>query len=172
MLLQGGAYTYTSTSLDADIDGNMLSAAAMPGWRFSRDHLTVTVYAGPVVQDYRLMPDDPGSRLRGFYLGGEFAADVWYQPSERTMVTLNGMIASIGPTGSLRTAFGFKLFEPIFIGPETQAIWCANFNEVQFGGQLTGWHLNAFEWTVGGGWSMTSDHRAGPYFHLGVNTRY
>ena len=48
-----------------DVDGNMVSASALPGWRMTRDGLTVGLYAGPIIQDYRLMPYDPGSLLRG-----------------------------------------------------------------------------------------------------------
>jgi hypothetical protein len=172
LLLNGGRYTYTSGYLNADVDGTMLSGALLPGWRITRDGLTVSIFAGPVVQDYRLTPYDPGSRLNGFYLGGQAAAEVWYQPTPRTMAAINGTITSIGPTGSLRVAFGFKVFEPVFIGPETQEIWCGDFQEVQFGGHLTGLHIGAFEWSAGSGVAMTSDHRSGPYLRLSVNARY
>ncbi len=47
-----------------------------PCWRTTRDGFTVDLYAGPVVQDYRLTPYDPGSRLRGFYGGAQVAGDV------------------------------------------------------------------------------------------------
>ena len=150
----------------------MLSAAVMPGWRFVRNGLNVSLYAGPVVQDYRLSPYDPGSRLRGFYVGAQFAADIWYQPTASTMATVNGTIASIGPTGTVRTAFGFRIFDPVFVGPETQEIWCADYQEVRFGAHITGWRFDALEWSAGGGWAMTSDHRAGPYLRLGINARY
>jgi len=133
--------------------------------------LIVSVFAGPVVQNYQLMPNDPGSHLRGFYVGGQFAAELWYQPTANIMTAVSGTIASIGPTGSLRAAFGFQVFEPMFIGPETQAIWCGDFQEIQFGAHLTGIRLGALEWSVGSGWSMTSDHRRGPYLRVGVNAR-
>ena len=64
MLLDGGAYSYVSGTQQT-IDGTKLSAAALPGWRFTRGGLNVTVFAGPVVQDYRLTPNDPGSHLHG-----------------------------------------------------------------------------------------------------------
>jgi hypothetical protein len=172
ILLNGGAYTYTSGALDANVNGTMLSGATLPGWRFTRDNLTVSVFAGPAVGDYRLTPNDPTSHLHGFYFGAQFAGEVWYQPSPHTMAAVNGTISSIGPTGSLRVAYGFKIFEPMFIGPETQEIWCGDFQEVQFGGHITGLHINAFEWSAGSGWSITSDHRRGPYLRVGVNMRY
>ena len=37
----------------------------------TRDGLTVGLYAGLIIQDYRLMPYDPGSLLRGAYAGGQ-----------------------------------------------------------------------------------------------------
>jgi len=172
MLVSGGRYRYTSGSLNAEVDGTMVSGAALPGWRFKRGDLTVTFYGGPVVQDFRLRPNDPGSRLDGFYLGAAFATEVWYQPTAQTMASLSGTITSIGPTGVLRLAVGFKLFEPVFIGPETQQFWCGDFEEVQFGVHFTGLHMSGFEWSAGSGWAITSDHRSGPYLRIGVNTRY
>jgi Cellulose biosynthesis protein BcsS len=172
MLLNGGDYSYTSGALNANVDGTMLSAAILPGWRFSRSALTVSVFAGPVVQDYRLTPNDPGSQFHGLYFGAQLAGEVWYQPGPHTMAALNGTIATIGPTGSLRLAFGFKVFDPVFIGPESQEIWSGDFQEVQFGGHVTGLHIDAFEWSAGTGWSLTSDHRSGPYLRVGVNARY
>jgi len=172
VLLSGGNYSYISAGLQDNVNGTVLSAAALPGWRFTRGGLTVSLFAGAVAQDYRLTPADPGSHLHGFYVGAQFAADIWYQPSARTMVALSGAIASVGPTGYLRTAFGFRLFEPVFVGPESQEIWCGDFQQLQLGAHVTGLRIDALEWSTGGGWSMTSDRRSGPYLRLGVNARY
>jgi len=172
LLLSGGGYTYPSGGLRTDVDGTMLSAAALPGWRMTRDGITIGLYAGPVVQDYRLTPYDPGSRLHGPYGGAQFAADVWYQPSPVTMLALDGSVASIGPTGSLRAAIGWRFSEPFFVGPETQALWCADYQQVRLGVHVTGFRIDALEWSAAGGWAVESDGRAGPYLRLGVNARY
>jgi Cellulose biosynthesis protein BcsS len=172
LLLSAGQYTYTSGALNADVDGTMLSAAALPGWRFTRGNLSVSLFAGPVVQNYQLTPDDPGSRLRGFYAGAEFAADLWYQPTTATMAALNGTIASIGPTGSLRGAIGARVFDAAFVGPEAREIWCGDYQEFQLGIHVTGLRFDALEWSAGGGWSLTSDHRTGPYVRVGLSARY
>jgi len=158
VLVSGGGYTFLSGYQNEGIDGTMLSVGALPGWRFSHGNLAVSVFAGPLVQDYRLVPFDPSARLHGFYVGGQFASDVWYQPTPATLVMVNGQIASIGPTGSLRTAFGVRVFDRMFVGPETQEIWC---------GEIEG-----LEWSAGGGWAIDSDHRTGPYMRLGFNARY
>ncbi len=172
LILSGGGYAYPSAALQADVNGTLLSAAALPGWCLTRDGLTIALYAGPVVQDYRLTPNDPESRLRGFYVGGQFAADVWYEPNPATMVALNGLVASIGPTGSLRAAVGWRLFEPFFVGPETQGIWCDDYQQLRFGAHLTGWRVDALEWSAAGGWALDSFRRGGPYVRFGVNARY
>jgi len=171
-LVNGGGYTYTSGALNADVRGMTLSAATLPGWRFVRDNLTVSVFAGPVVQDYWLKPNDPGARLHGFYAGGEFAADVWYQPTPVAMVALNGTMASIGPTGSLRVALGARFLDRMYVGPENEEIWCGNFAEYQLGVHVTAWHMEKVEWSAGSGWALTSDHRNGPYLRIGANARF
>jgi hypothetical protein len=172
LLLNGGGYAYPSGQLHLDVDGRLLSAAALPGWRMTRDGLTVTIFAGPTVQDYRLTPYDPGARLHGLYGGGQIATDVWYQPNETTMLALSSAIASIGPTGSLRVAIGERLLPPAFVGPEAQTIWCAEYTELRVGAHVTGWRIDALQWDAGAGWGIDTDHRAGPYLRLGVNGRY
>jgi len=172
VLLNGGRSTYTYGDLQRDVDGTMLSGAAMPGWRFTRDSLSVSVFAGPVVQDYRLSPYDPGSKLRGFYVGGQFATEVWYQPTANTMAAANGTIASIGPTGSLRTALGLRVFDAMFVGPEAQMLWCANFQQLEVGAHVTALRFQALEWSAGTGWAIDSDHRSGPYLRLGVSAKF
>jgi hypothetical protein len=172
LLLNGGRYTYKSGDLNADIDGAMLSGSAMPGWRFNRDGFTVGLFAGPVVQDYRLTPYDPGSRLHRLYTGGQFTSEIWYQPAANVMASLNGSIASIGPTGSVRAALGWRVFGAMFVGPESAALWCGDFQQWEFGAHITALRWNALEWTAAGGWAMDSDKRSGPYLRLGLSAKY
>jgi Cellulose biosynthesis protein BcsS len=172
VLLDGGAYSYISGDLNESIDGTKLSAAVLPGWRFIRDGLTVSLFAGPVVQDYRLTPFDPGSRLHGFYVGGQFASDIWYEPNATTMAAVNSSISSIGPTGYVRAAFGFRFLTPFYLGPEIAQIWCGDFEEMEFGAHITGVHVNALEWSMASGFALTSDQRYGPYLRTGFSARF
>jgi hypothetical protein len=172
VMLDGGAYNYVSGNLNETIDGTKLSAAVLPGWRFMRDGLTVSLFGGPVIQDYRLTPYDPGSRLHGLYGGAEFAADIWYQPNATTMAAVNGSVASMGPTGYVRATFGFRFLAPVFIGPEIAQLWCGDFQEMEFGAHITGLRINAIEWSMGAGFALTSDQRYGPYMRMGFSTRF
>jgi Cellulose biosynthesis protein BcsS len=172
LLLAGGGYTYPSSGLHTDVEGTLLSASALPGWRVTSDGITVALYVGPIVQDYRLTPYDPGSLLRGFYTGAQLAADVWYQPTPTTMTALNASVASIGLIGSVRAAVGWQFSEPFFVGPEAQALWCVDYQQWRLGAHVTGFRIDGFEWSAGGGWAIESDGRSGPYLRLGVNVRY
>ncbi len=172
LLVNGGRYCYNSDALRTKIDGTMLSGAALPGFRVVRGTLTVSLFAGAVMQDYRLSPPDPGSRLHGLYAGAQLAADVWYQPAENLMAALNGSLISIGPTGYLRGALGYRVFDAAFIGPEIAMLWCADFQQREVGAHLTSLHLGVSEWSAGAGWSMDSDRRSGPYLRLGVSARF
>jgi hypothetical protein len=145
LLLAGGQYVYPSSNLRMDVAGTLVSGSALPGWRMTRDGLTVGLYAGAIVQDYRLMPYDPRSRLRGAYAGGQIAADIWYQPGPATMIAVDGSIASIGLIGSARAAIGWRSSEPFFIGPETQALWCTDYQQLRFGAHVTGFPVDALE---------------------------
>jgi hypothetical protein len=172
LLINGGRYTYSSGAIDAAVDGTMISGAALAGWRFGHDTLTVSLFAGPVVQDYRLSPFDPGSRLHGLYTGGEIAADIWFQPAPLVMASLNTSLVSIGPTGYVRGALGYRVFDAMFVGPESAMLWCANFEQFEIGAHITGLHAGPAEWSAAGGFARDTDRRNGPYFRIGVSTRY
>ncbi len=88
------------------------------------------------------------------------------------MAAVNGSIASIGPTGYLRGALGYRVFDAMFAGPEAAMFWCANFQELEVGGHVTALHFGATEWSAGGGWAMDTDHRSGPYLRVGVSAKF
>jgi hypothetical protein len=84
----------------------------------------------------------------------------------------NGTMLSIGPTGSLRGALGWRSTEPFFVGPEAQAIWCADYHQLRIGAHVTGLRINVMEWSAAGGWAFESDGREGPHMRLGFSARY
>jgi hypothetical protein len=100
------------------VAGILVSASALPGWRMMSGGLTIGLYAGPIVQDYRLTPYDPGSLLRGAYAGGQIAADIWYLPDQATMIAFDGSIASIDLIGSAPAAVGWRSSEPFLSAPK------------------------------------------------------
>jgi hypothetical protein len=69
----------------------------------------------------------------------------------------------------VRAAVGYRVFDAMFVGPESQMLWCGN---LEVGAHITALRFAALEWSAGGGWSMDSDRRTGPYLRLGFSARY
>ena len=64
LMFGGGVYHYRSGALgNADVRGELLAGAVLPGWRFIRGGLTATVFLGVDFQQHRLTPDDLSAGL-------------------------------------------------------------------------------------------------------------
>jgi hypothetical protein len=99
LMFGGGTYRYISGALgNIDVVGRQLAGAAMPGWRFVRGNLFVTVFAGLDYQDHRLTPDDPSAGLRGEYFGLRTAVEVWYEPIPDMMLAADASVSTVGPS--------------------------------------------------------------------------
>lgn len=106
-MLGGGIYHYISGALgNADVMGRQISASVLPGWRFTRDHFTVTLFAGLDLQNHHLTPDDPSAGLRGSYAGLRTGFDLWYEPTAATMVAADASPSTVGPSYSGRLIRG------------------------------------------------------------------
>ena len=58
LMFGGGIYHYISGALgNTNVRGEQLAAAILPGWRFVRDNVAVTVFLGYDFQQHRLTPD-------------------------------------------------------------------------------------------------------------------
>jgi Cellulose biosynthesis protein BcsS len=173
LMFGGGVYHYTSGALgNADVRGELLSGAILPGYRFVHDKLIATFYLGVDFQDHHLTPNDPSAELRGSYFGVRTGFEVWYEPTAMTMITADASVSSIGPSYNARLAAGFRAFDAFYVGPEVQGFAAGdNYQQVRAGLHFTGIRTGAFEWTTGVGWAIDSDHRSGAYGKLGVFTR-
>jgi hypothetical protein len=172
LLVGGGTYRYLSGALDTEVIGRQFLGAAMAGWRFKFDGLEATVFLGPDIQDHKLTPDDLGARLRGHYFGARGGVEVWYQPRPEFMAAVNASGSTAGSQFSLRGAFGWRLLDKLFVGPEAQALGCIGYQQYRLGAHATGLKLGAFEWSAAAGWADDSDHRSGAYGRLGALARY
>jgi hypothetical protein len=94
-------------------------------------------------------------------------------PNASTMLEANASLSSVGPSYSARTAFGWRLFEKFYAGPEVQGFaFDNNYRQFRAGLHLTAFKTESFEWSGGLGWALDSDDRHGFYARLGVIARY
>ena len=168
-LLNGGLYRFHSAG--SEITGRQVMGAALPGWRWSRPGLEVTVFAGLDVQDHRYTPDDPGNRLRGTHLGVRGGVDLWYEPFRDWVVTGSASLSTVGKSYWSRAAAGRQFFDAIWFGPEFLGMGDDTYRQLRFGAHVTSLRIGGTEWSAGAGWATDSDRRDGVYGRIGVLIR-
>jgi len=166
LLLNGGLYRYGSGG--TEIAGRQLMGSAMPGWRWHRPGLEVTVFAGLDVQDHRFAPNDPSNRLRGTHVGVRGGLEAWYEPVQNGMVTGAASLSTVGTSYWTRAAAGWRFFDMIWLGPELLASGDDRYRQLRFGGHLTSLRWRSYEFSFGAGWATDSDRRSGTYGRLGM----
>jgi hypothetical protein len=172
-MLGGGLYRFRSGALGGTaVVGQQLTASILPGWRFVRDKLIVSTFAGLDIQRHDLFPDDVSAGLRGGHTGLRAAIEAWYEPSADMMVSGDVSLSTIGLSYSARGALGWRLKNWFYVGPEVQAFSAdGNYQQVRAGLHLTGLKARGFEWSAGFGWTTDSEDRDGAYGKLGLVTR-
>ena len=180
LVLAGGLYRYIGGSAAGSPPGSLAgwqivgaetALMAMPGWRVKRGELEVKVFFGPDIENHRLWPDDPANRLRGRSFGLRFATEIWYEPSATTMLAGDAALSSIATQRSLRLAFGWRMLDQFYFGPETQYFGSDGYRHWRLGGHFTALKTGDNEWLAAGGWARDSDGRSSPYVRLGVTMR-
>jgi Cellulose biosynthesis protein BcsS len=172
LLLNTGAYRYVSGALNnSTVLGQQWSVAAMPGWRFKRNNVELTVFAGLDLQQFRYYPDDLTASLRGRYTGLRAAFELWYEPTSATMMAADASVSSIGAGNSVRLAYGWRAFDRFYLGPEVQAYSTGSYSLVRAGVHLTALRYADREWYGAVGYGQDSDNRSGLYIRTGVLIR-
>ena len=173
VLINGGAYRYISGALnDTTILGRQSSITAMPGWRFKRAGYELTVFAGFDYQQFRFTPDDPDTRLRGSQFGLRAGFELWHEPSPATMLAADASISSIGAGSYARIAYGWRVFDRFYLGPEAQVYATDPYVHGRVGIHITAFKTEDREWSGAVGYATDNDNRSGIYFRIGVLTRH
>ena len=176
-LLGSGIYGYHSGALDntnlnqTNVIGRQSSFSAMPGWRFKRAGYEVTVYAGFDLQVFTFYPPDPATRLAGRYMGVRGGVELWHEPSPTTMLAADASVSSIGAGNSSRIAFGWRLLDRFYLGPEAQIYSTDSYLHKRVGVHLTAFRIDGREWSGAIGLASDNDNRNGVYVRLNVLTR-
>lgn len=172
-LIGAGSYQYKSGALDdAQVTGTQFIGSALAGWRFVRDKTFVTVFAGLDLQQHRTSPYDPGSDLNGDHAGIRGAIEFWHEPDAMTMIAADATISSIGPSYAGRAAFGWRVADAFYLGPEVGGFATGDgYKQFRAGLHITGFRFAWVEWSAAAGWAMDSDDRDGFYARLGLHVR-
>jgi len=113
--------------------------------------------------------------LRGYSFGLRVAAELWYEPTSRTMVAGDVSLSSIAISNSARVGYGWRVLEDmlggIYVGPEIQYFGFDRYRHLRLGAHLTSMKTEDLEWSLAAGWASDSLGRASPYLRLNVLKR-
>lgn len=173
-LIGAGSYQYLSGALgNAEVTGDQIVGYALPGWRFRSGSTFLTLFAGLDVQQHKLRPDDPSNALRGTHAGFRAAAEFWMEPTAGTMLAADASVSTVGPSYSVRGAFGWKVFDKFYLGPEAQAFRGDDaYQQWRIGLHVTGLKAYDVEWSAALGYANDTDDRDGLYGRVGLLLRY
>jgi hypothetical protein len=172
-LISAGTYNYLSGTLGGtQVDGRELVAQVLPGWRFKIGATEIKVFAGLDLQNHRLSPDDPGSKLRGSDAGVRAAIEFWTEPTAATMIEADGSASTIATSYAVHAAVGWRIFNLFYLGPEVQAFASDDYTQRRIGMHITALKIGEAEWSAAAGYATDSDHRDSAYARFSVSRRY
>ena len=146
--------------------------SVMPGVRFTRGGVTAFIFAGLDYQVHVLSRDDPGNDIRGRHSGVRIAADLWYQPTPVTMLAVSATLTSIDQAYAMRTAYGWRVLNRFWLGPEAVVYGASNYRQLRVGAHLTGLDFLWLEWQAAFGYAADDDGNRGVYVRLGTSDRW
>ena len=172
LLSSGGMYRYEASNLgNPRISGIQLLSQVLPGWRIKRGDAEFKLFFGPEFQAHYLSPDDPSNPLRGASLGLRIAAELWYEPTPKSMIAADLSLSSIATGNSARAAYGWRVLDDmsgVYIGPEAQYFGSQGYRHLRFGVHVTSMKDEDTEWSAAAGWARDSRARASPYVRINV----
>ena len=75
------------------------------------------------------VPDDPSNRLHGTSAGARAAINLWFEPTPATMIAADASLTSIATGYSARAAYGWRLRDWFYLGPEAQTFACIGYSQ-------------------------------------------
>jgi hypothetical protein len=87
------------------------------------------------------------------------------------MIAADAAVSTMGPRYNGRLAFGGRIFERIYVGPEIQRYQTDDYSQLRLGVHFTGLKLESAEWSAAVGWANDSDRHSGAYGRFGVNIK-
>ncbi|MGH6682994.1 MAG: cellulose biosynthesis protein BcsS [Pseudolabrys sp.] len=171
-VISGGTYRYRSGALNNNwVTSTEEEVQVLPGWRFKRDRLELKIFAGVDIKNDVTSPYDPSSRLHGTSAGVRVAVNLWFEPTPSTMIAADASLTSIATGYSARAAYGWKLRDWFYLGPEAQTFACEGYSQMRLGAHVTGLKTGQFEWSAAAGWANDTDRRSSAYVRFGVLMR-
>jgi len=123
-----GAYSYSGlravglASEIVEFHGLSTFADLLVGYHKQLGPLTLKAFAGVMLADHELRPDDPETRIRGLGTGGKLALEGWWNISNQIWSSLDLSWGSLYATYAGRARLGWRLQPTLSVGLEAGAV--------------------------------------------------
>jgi Cellulose biosynthesis protein BcsS len=151
-------------------NSQIMRAAIMPGYKFSRDKADLQLLGGGAAEVDAKSTDGAAAKWR-VKVGAQVSADLWWEPTHLLMLQTSISATTIDSGFSARAAVGWRLFHRFWVGPEVTASRDYFSSQYRVGAHLTGLRTDQYEWSIAGGGVWDSYQREGIYARIGIVMR-
>ena len=142
--------------------GVQLSNAALVGYEIVGEKGTIAGYVGVDVQNTPAAIDGL-SRLRTTRVGVQVSGDVYYTPTDKTMISSNMSFSSNKLAYFMRTKFGVAIADDIYVGPEVGAIGNRDNQQYRAGAHVSGVKIGQMTFGFAAGYAKNRKAGDGAY---------
>src|SRR5215510_4103259 len=159
----GGDYRYHGDPGET-FKGRFVSADALIGWSHVFNNGAATLQVGANYQDHRVRPFDPNNSVQGAKTGFKVQADLWVNPTTRTLIYALGSYSTAFDTYYTVGRLGYDFWgKGVFFGPEVGGLGNDRTDQLRVGGHMTGLMIGPGKLTLSTGWMRERDEGTGWY---------
>ena len=144
-----------------------IQASAMIGYQWAFDRVFVAGFVGPEFDAQQPATVGEIARLSQPRLGLRVQGELWAHPTENTLLAATVVAGTARSSLWGRAAFGYRVWNDVFVGPEVALSRTETFREWRVGAHVTGVRLGQFTFGLSGGWrGDEKDPHGGAYVNL------
>jgi len=163
-----GDYEYHGGDAGELFKGRFASADALIGWSNVFNNGAFTLQVGANHQDHRVRPFDATNSVVGSKTGFKVQADLWVNPTERTLVYALGSYSTAFNTYYTVGRLGYDFVgKGIFFGPKGGALANDPTDQFRAGAHLTGIMIGPGKLTLSSGF-MSERNEGGGWYATGT----
>ncbi len=136
------------------------------GYQWRTDRAFISVLAGPEIDLDQPLVDGWVVALNRPSYGGRMLAEVWAHPGENTLLVGTLVLGTAPKRAWGRIATGWRVWGPVFVGPEAVVSAEETYRELRLGIAATGFQIGRWTFSVSGGVLAAEGARPGGYAGL------
>ena len=139
----------------------------MVGYQWTFDRVFVAGFVGPEMDAQQPATVGEIPQMSRPRLGLRVQGELWSHPTDNTLLAATLVAGTVRGSFWARTAFGYRVWKDVFIGPEVAFSQSENFREWRAGAHVTGLRLGQITLGLSGGWrGEDKDPHGGAYVNL------